>query len=59
MAALLVSSDGASGSAFAFAPAPTQLAGVALVGLAAGVPAGLRPARRAARMDVLRAIATE
>ena len=32
---------------------------VALVGVAAGALAGLRPARRAARLDVLRAIATE
>ncbi|WP_149822899.1 ABC transporter permease [Streptomyces tailanensis] len=51
--------DGASDSAFAFALAPTQLTVVALVGLAAGVLAGLRPARRAARLDMLRAIATE
>jgi putative ABC transport system permease protein len=38
---------------------PVQLALVALVGLAAGAFAGLRPARRAARPDVLRAIAAE
>ncbi|MES5820295.1 FtsX-like permease family protein [Streptomyces sp. RG80] len=49
----------ASDGAFAFALPPTQLAIVALVGLAAGALAGLRPARRAARLDVLRAIATE
>ncbi|MGW1749525.1 ABC transporter permease [Streptomyces sp. NPDC002092] len=56
---LVKASDGASDSAFAFAIPPTQLAIVALVGLAAGALAGLRPARRAARLDVLRAIATE
>ncbi|MGV9880154.1 ABC transporter permease [Streptomyces sp. NPDC003006] len=52
-------SDGASDSDFAFAVPPARLAVVALVGLAAGALAGLRPARRAARLDVLRAIATE
>ncbi|MFF9815466.1 ABC transporter permease [Streptomyces sp. NPDC014006] len=56
---LVQASDGASDSAFAFALPPAQLAVVALVGLAAGALAGLRPARRAARLDVLRAIATE
>ncbi|WP_328504283.1 ABC transporter permease [Streptomyces sp. NBC_00457] len=56
---LVKASDGASDSAFAFALPPFQLAVVALVGLAAGALAGLRPARRAARLDVLRAIATE
>ncbi|MDO0930897.1 ABC transporter permease [Streptomyces sp. DG2A-72] len=56
---LVKASDGASDSAFAFALPPLQLAVVALVGLAAGALAGLRPARRAARLDVLRAIATE
>ncbi|WP_210588757.1 ABC transporter permease [Streptomyces sp. GESEQ-35] len=56
---LVKASDGASDSAFAFAVPPLQLAVVALVGLAAGALAGLRPARRAARLDVLRAIATE
>jgi putative ABC transport system permease protein len=56
---LVEASDGASDSAFAFALPPLRLAVVALVGLAAGVLAGLRPARRAARLDVLRAIATE
>ncbi|MGA5358132.1 ABC transporter permease [Streptomyces purpurascens] len=56
---LVRASDGASDSAFAFAMPPAQLAIVALVGLAAGAVAGLRPARRAARLDVLRAIATE
>ncbi|MDQ0989211.1 ABC transporter permease [Streptomyces sp. V3I7] len=56
---LVKASDGASDSAFAFAIPPGRLAVVALVGLAAGALAGLRPARRAARLDVLRAIATE
>lgn len=56
---LVEASDGASDSAFAFAIPPVRLAVVALVGLAAGALAGLRPARRAARLDVLRAIATE
>ncbi|MGW6567732.1 ABC transporter permease [Streptomyces sp. NPDC054975] len=56
---LVKASDGASDSAFAFAVPPLQLAVVALVGLAAGVVAAWRPARRAARLDVLRAIATE
>ncbi|MEV8592364.1 ABC transporter permease [Streptomyces sp. NPDC052012] len=56
---LVKASDGASDSAFAFAMPPVQLALVALVGLAAGALAGLRPASRAARLNVLRAIATE
>ncbi|MEY9989250.1 putative ABC transport system permease protein [Streptomyces sp. V4I8] len=56
---LVAASDGASDSAFAFAMPPLQLLVVALVGLTAGALAGLRPARRAARLDVLRAIATE
>ncbi|MGW1208775.1 ABC transporter permease [Streptomyces sp. NPDC002499] len=56
---LVEASDGASDSAFAFAIPPVQLLIVALVGLAAGALAGWRPARRAARLDVLRAIATE
>ncbi|MEU5890407.1 ABC transporter permease [Streptomyces sp. NPDC047461] len=56
---LVKASDGASDSDFAFAVPPLNLAIVALVGLAAGALAGLRPARRAARLDVLRAIATE
>ncbi|WP_405807078.1 ABC transporter permease [Streptomyces sp. NBC_01187] len=38
---------------------PLQLTVVALVGLGAGLAAGWRPARRAAGLDVLRAIATE
>ncbi|MEU6670935.1 FtsX-like permease family protein [Streptomyces sp. NPDC046727] len=56
---LVKASDGASDSAFAFALPPDRLAGVALAGVLAGALAGLRPARRAARLDVLRAIATE
>ncbi|MFH9887416.1 ABC transporter permease [Streptomyces luteogriseus] len=56
---LVRASDGASDSAFAFALPPANLAVVALVGLAAGALAGLRPARRAARLDVLRAVAAE
>ncbi|WP_460061866.1 ABC transporter permease [Streptomyces sp. YKOK-I1] len=56
---LVRAADGASDSAFAFALPPARLAVVALVGLAAGALAGLRPARRAARLDVLRAVATE
>lgn len=56
---LVKASDGASDSAFAFAMPPLQLLVVALVGVTAGALAGLRPARRAARLDVLRAIATE
>ncbi|MFG3552035.1 ABC transporter permease [Streptomyces sp. NPDC047725] len=56
---LVKASDGASDTAFAFAVPPVQLAVVALVGLTAGALAGLRPARHAARLHVLRAIATE
>ncbi|MFJ6388159.1 ABC transporter permease [Streptomyces sp. NPDC091972] len=56
---LVRASDGTSDSTFAFALPPVQLAIVALVGLAAGALAGLRPSHRAARLDVLRAIATE
>ncbi|GAA2065607.1 ABC transporter permease [Streptomyces albiaxialis] len=43
----------------AFTLPPVQLTVVALVGIAAGLVAGWRPARRAARLDVLRAIAAE
>lgn len=56
---LVKASEGAGDTAFAFAVPPVQLAVVALVGLIAGAVAGWRPARRAARLDVLRAIATE
>ncbi|MGP3981751.1 ABC transporter permease [Streptomyces sp. KR80] len=55
--ALVRAADDAGTSAFAIPP--LQLVVVALVGLAAGAVAGVRPARRAARLDVLRAIATE
>ncbi|MFI1393772.1 ABC transporter permease [Streptomyces sp. NPDC020681] len=56
---LVKASEGAGDTAFAFAVPPVQLLVVALVGLVAGAVAGWRPARRAARLDVLRAIATE
>ncbi|MFF2652587.1 ABC transporter permease [Streptomyces sp. NPDC058045] len=56
---LVRASDSTSDSAFAFALPPLQLAVVAVAGPVAGVLAGLRPARRAARLDVLRAVATE
>jgi putative ABC transport system permease protein len=56
---LVKASDASSDTAFVFALPPVQLVVVALVGVAAGALAGLRPARRAARLDVLRAIATE
>lgn len=55
--ALVRAADGDGISAFTLPPA--QLAVVVLVGVAAGVLAGWRPARRAARLDVLRAIAAE
>ncbi|MFG2193911.1 ABC transporter permease [Streptomyces sp. NPDC048639] len=55
--ALVRASDSAGTSVFAVPP--DRLAVVALVGLAAGAVAGWRPARRAARLDVLRAVATE
>ncbi|MEU9117302.1 FtsX-like permease family protein [Streptomyces sp. NPDC048483] len=55
--ALVRAADSAGSSVFTV-PAG-QLAAVALIGTAAGAVAGLRPARRAARLDVLRAIATE
>ncbi|WP_051969820.1 ABC transporter permease [Kitasatospora azatica] len=52
--ALVKASDSAGTGSFALPP--TQLAVVLLAGLLAGAVAGLRPARRAARLDVLRAI---
>ncbi|MGP4004099.1 ABC transporter permease, partial [Streptomyces sp. 8N706] len=55
--AMVKASDSAGTSAFAVPP--LQLGVVALVGLVCGAVAGRRPARRAARLDVLRAIATE
>ena len=54
---LVKASDGAGDQRLR--PAAAAVWCVALVGLAAGAVAGLRPARRAARLDVLRAIATE
>ncbi|MFI6643938.1 ABC transporter permease [Streptomyces sp. NPDC050504] len=56
---LVKASEGTGDTPFAFAVPPLQLTVVALVGLAAGALAGWRPARRAARLDVLRAIATD
>ncbi|WP_107433956.1 ABC transporter permease [Streptomyces niveus] len=52
-------SEGVGDTAFVFAVPPAQLAIVGAVGLTAGAIAGWRPARRAARLDVLRAVATE
>jgi putative ABC transport system permease protein len=49
----------ASGGLGVFALPAGRLAIVLVVGAIAGVLAGLRPARRAARLDVLQAIATE
>ncbi|MFE7356455.1 ABC transporter permease [Streptomyces sp. NPDC057543] len=49
----------AGGTAFSFALPPLRLLVIALVGITAGALAGRRPARRAARLDVLRAIAAE
>ncbi|MET7481550.1 ABC transporter permease [Streptomyces sp. NPDC005538] len=56
---LVKASDGASDSTFAFAIPPLQLLIVAVVGLSAGALAALRPARRAAHLDILGSIATE
>ncbi|MFD0276713.1 FtsX-like permease family protein [Kitasatospora sp. NPDC127111] len=55
--ALVRASDSAGTGSFAIPPA--QLAVVLAAGLLAGAVAGLRPAGRAARLDVLRAIAAE
>ncbi|HEX8931302.1 MAG TPA: ABC transporter permease, partial [Actinomycetota bacterium] len=55
---VLVKASGQDG-ADAFAAPPGQLAVILLVGAVAGVLAGLRPARRAARLNLLAAIATE
>lgn len=49
----------AGDTAVVFDLPPLRLLLVALVGIAAGVLAGRRPARRAARLNVLRAIAAE
>ncbi|MFE5217658.1 MULTISPECIES: ABC transporter permease [unclassified Streptomyces] len=56
---LVKASDGAGDSAFTFALPPVRLAVILLVGLTAGALAALRPARRAGRLDILRAIGTE
>ena len=56
---LVTASEGASDTAFTFALPPARLAVVALVGSAVGALAGLRPARRAARLNLLRAIAID
>ncbi|MET8976634.1 FtsX-like permease family protein [Streptomyces sp. NPDC004539] len=56
---LVRASDGASDSEFAFAVPVSRLGIVALVGVAAGVLAALGPARRAARLNVLGAVAVE
>jgi putative ABC transport system permease protein len=58
--ALVEAASATSGSAVGvFALPAGRLAVVLLVGAVAGVVAGLRPARRAARLDLLAAIATE
>jgi len=42
-----------------FSAPPAQLAAFVVVGAVAGTLAGVRPARRAARLSVLRAISAE
>jgi putative ABC transport system permease protein len=54
----LVRAAGQDGTG-AFAAPPLQLAIILVVGAVAGVLAGLRPARRAARLNLLAAIASE
>ncbi|MFD0149728.1 ABC transporter permease [Streptomyces sp. NPDC127132] len=56
---LVRASEGSGDSALAFAVPSARLAAVALIGLTAGVVAAWRPARRAARLEILRAIGTE
>ncbi|MER6100260.1 FtsX-like permease family protein [Streptomyces sp. NPDC001728] len=56
---LVRASEGSGDSAFVFALPVVRLAAVALVGLLAGAVAAGRPARGAARLEILRAIATE
>lgn len=56
---IVKAAEGAGDTPFAFAVPPAQLMVVGVVGLTAGAIAGWRPARRAARLDVLRANATE
>ncbi|MEU3745997.1 MULTISPECIES: ABC transporter permease [Streptomyces] len=56
---LVRASEEPGDSALAFAVPAASLAAVALVGLVAGVVAAWRPACRAARLEILRAIAQE
>ncbi|MFJ5720401.1 ABC transporter permease [Streptomyces sp. NPDC093149] len=56
---LVEASASTGGTSLAFALPPLRLLAVALVGITAGALAGRRPARRAARLDVLRAVAAE
>ncbi|GGW03479.1 hypothetical protein GCM10010230_38790 [Streptomyces narbonensis] len=56
---LVRASEGSGDSALAFAVPALPLAAVTLVGLVAGVAAAWRPARRAARLEILRAVAQE
>ncbi|MFE5714815.1 ABC transporter permease [Streptomyces sp. NPDC056501] len=56
---LVRASEGSGDSALAFAVPSVRLAAVALIGLTAGVVAAWRPARRAARLEILRAIGAE
>lgn len=55
--ALVRATDSSGLSVFSLPPLQSTV--VALVGIAAGLRAGWRPARRAARLVVLRAVATE
>ena len=48
-----------SGTITVFSVSPVQLVVFLVVGAVAGTLAGIRPARRAARLDILAAIATE
>jgi putative ABC transport system permease protein len=54
----LVRVAGAAGGFDGFAVPGGQLAVIVVVGALAGIVAGLRPARRAAKLDVLQAVAT-
>ncbi|MFD8986423.1 ABC transporter permease, partial [Streptomyces sp. NPDC059564] len=56
---LVRASDATDDSGLVFAVPPAQLAVVALVGVTAGILAALRPAHRAARLDILRAVAAD
>ncbi|MFF9506971.1 ABC transporter permease [Streptomyces sp. NPDC014724] len=56
---LVKASASTGGTSLAFTLPPLRLLAVALVGTTAGALAGRRPARRAARLDVLRAVAAE